>query len=61
MNATQEDQQANPAPMHARDVMTTNVISVSLEQSTHDIAEVLLKNRISAVPVSMPPAYPSVW
>ena len=51
MNATQEDRQAKPGPMYARDVMTTNVISVSLEQSTRDIAEVLLKNRISAVPV----------
>jgi len=32
--------------------MTTKVISVSPEQSTRDIAKVLLENRISAVPVA---------
>ena len=37
--------------MQARDVMTLNVISVSEESPIHEIVRLLLKFRISAVPV----------
>jgi CBS domain-containing protein len=37
--------------MRAADVMTTDVISVSPSQSVQDVADLLLANRISAVPV----------
>ncbi len=37
--------------MQAKDIMTTNVISVSEDTSVHEIVGLLLKNRISAVPV----------
>jgi CBS domain-containing protein len=37
--------------MQARDVMTVNVISVSEESPIHEIVRLLLKFRISAVPV----------
>ncbi|MFT5722053.1 MAG: CBS domain-containing protein [Motiliproteus sp.] len=37
--------------MHAADVMTTHVITVSPETGTREIAALLLKYRISAVPV----------
>jgi CBS domain-containing protein len=36
---------------HAKDLMTTNVITVAPETSVADIAKVLLDNHISAVPV----------
>jgi len=51
MNATQEDQHSPSGSVHARDVMTTTVVSVGPEQSTRDVAKVLLENHISAVPV----------
>jgi CBS domain-containing protein len=37
--------------MCARDVMTTKVISVGPDASLHDVAQLLLDNRISAAPV----------
>jgi CBS domain-containing protein len=37
--------------MKAADVMVTNVISVGLEATVQDVANILLTNRISAVPV----------
>jgi CBS domain-containing protein len=37
--------------MQARDVMTTNVVSVTEDAPVHDIVGLLLKYRISAVPV----------
>jgi CBS-domain-containing membrane protein len=37
--------------MHAKDVMTANVISVTEEAPVHEIVRLLLKHRISAVPV----------
>jgi CBS domain-containing protein len=37
--------------MQARDVMTTNVVSVKLDTPVRQIAELLLENKISAVPV----------
>lgn len=37
--------------MQAKDVMTTNVISVSPNSSIHEVVRLLLKFRISAVPV----------
>lgn len=37
--------------MHAIDVMTTDIITVSLETTVKEIAGLLLKHRISAVPV----------
>jgi CBS-domain-containing membrane protein len=37
--------------MQAADVMTTNVISVGAEAAVREIVDLLLKNRISAVPV----------
>jgi CBS domain-containing protein len=37
--------------MQARDVMTTNVVSVKLETPVQKIAELLLEHKISAVPV----------
>ena len=37
--------------MKARDIMTSNVISVGAETQTRDIAGVMLANHISAVPV----------
>ena len=37
--------------MKAADVMVSNVITVSPDATVQDVAEVLLKNRISAVPV----------
>ncbi|MGB8041567.1 MAG: CBS domain-containing protein, partial [Pseudolabrys sp.] len=37
--------------MCAADVMVTNVITVRFDTSVRDIAEILLANRISAVPV----------
>ena len=37
--------------MQAKDVMTTNVISVSEDSSVHEVVGLLLKNRISALPV----------
>ena len=37
--------------MKARDVMTSKVISVRADMPTRDIARLLLKNHISAVPV----------
>ena len=37
--------------MQARDVMTVNVISVSEDSPIHEIVRLLLKYRISAVPV----------
>jgi CBS domain-containing protein len=37
--------------MQAKDIMTPNVISVSEESPVHEIVELLLKYRISAVPV----------
>lgn len=37
--------------MKARDVMTTNVITVSPNESVQEVAELLLRHRISAVPV----------
>jgi CBS domain-containing protein len=37
--------------MHAKDVMTGNVISVTEEAPVHEIVRLLLKHRISAVPV----------
>jgi CBS domain-containing protein len=40
--------------MKAADVMVSNVISVGLEASVQEVAEVLLRNRISAVPVIGP-------
>ena len=51
MNAMQNDQAEQSAPRHARDVMTTKVITVGPEQLARDVAAVLLENRISAVPV----------
>src|SRR3974390_1370910 len=39
------------APMKARDVMTTKVISAPADMPTRDIARLLLKNHISAVPL----------
>src|SRR5690349_10096926 len=38
-------------PMKARDIMTSNVISVGAETRTQDVARLMLANRISAVPV----------
>jgi CBS domain-containing protein len=37
--------------MKARDMMTSRVISVGLDTSTHEIAKILDDNQISAVPV----------
>ena len=37
--------------MNAADVMTSNVISVRADASVGEIAEILLTNRISGVPV----------
>jgi CBS domain-containing protein len=37
--------------MRAKDVMTTNVISVSKDAAVHEVVRLLLKYRISAVPV----------
>ena len=37
--------------MQAKDIMTINVISVSEESPVHEIVSLLLKYRISAVPV----------
>jgi len=37
--------------MLAKDVMTTNVISVSEASPVHEVVDLLLKYRISAVPV----------
>jgi len=37
--------------MQARDVMTTNVVSVSESAPVHEVVALLLKHRISAVPV----------
>jgi CBS domain-containing protein len=37
--------------MHAKDVMTTNVVTVSEDTSVQEIARILLARRISAVPV----------
>ena len=37
--------------MQAKDVMTTNVISVSQDSPVHEVVRLLLKYRISAVPV----------
>ncbi|MGC2415355.1 MAG: CBS domain-containing protein [Stellaceae bacterium] len=37
--------------MHAKDIMTVNVISVSEDSPVHDVVGLLLKYRISAVPV----------
>lgn len=51
MNAKPDDRAEPSAPRHARDVMTTRVISVGPDISTRDVAKVLLENRISAVPV----------
>jgi len=40
--------------MHAADVMTKNAISIRLDTAVPDIAQLLLANRISAVPVIDP-------
>lgn len=40
--------------MHAADIMTTSVISVTEDSSVREIAELLLQKRISAVPVVDP-------
>jgi CBS domain-containing protein len=37
--------------MHAKDVMTTNVVTVTPETKVEDIAHVLIENHVSAVPV----------
>jgi CBS domain-containing protein len=37
--------------IHARDIMTTEIVSVSPDTSTREIARLLLDKRISAVPV----------
>jgi CBS domain-containing protein len=37
--------------MHAKDIMTVNVITVSEDTPVHEIVGLLLKYRISAVPV----------
>ena len=37
--------------MQAKDIMTVNVISVSEDTPVHEIVGLLLKHRISAVPV----------
>ena len=37
--------------IHARDIMTTEIVSVSPDTSTREIARLLLEKRISAVPV----------
>jgi len=37
--------------MHAADIMTTDVITVSVDTEVREIASLLLQNRISAVPV----------
>ena len=37
--------------MHAKDIMTVNVISVSADAPVHEVVRLLLKHRISAVPV----------
>ena len=37
--------------MQAKDIMTVNVISVSEDSPVHEVVGLLLKNRISAVPV----------
>lgn len=37
--------------MQARDVMTSNVVSVTSDTRVHDIVQLLMKHRISAVPV----------
>ena len=37
--------------MQSKDVMTTRVISAAPDTTVHEIATVLLKHRISAVPV----------
>lgn len=37
--------------MQARDVMTSNVVSVAADTPVHDIVRLLMKHRISAVPV----------
>ena len=42
MNAMQNDQAEQSAPRHARDVMTTKVITVGPEQLARDVAAVLL-------------------
>ena len=39
------------APMHARDVMTTEVVTVGPDEPIPGVAHVLLANGISAVPV----------
>ena len=40
-----------PIPVTARELMTTNVITMSAESSTHEAARVLSDNRISGLPV----------
>jgi CBS domain-containing protein len=45
-----DDMEGVPA-MKAADVMVSNVITVSPEASVQDVADILLTNRISAVPV----------
>lgn len=40
--------------MLAKDIMTMNVISVSEDSPVHEIVKLLLKHRISAVPVFDP-------
>ena len=37
--------------MQAKDIMTVNVISVSADAPVHEVVRLLLKHRISAVPV----------
>ena len=39
------------AELTARDIMTENVVTVSKDSSIEDLSEVLLKNKISGVPV----------
>ena len=44
-------QQERRSKMNAADVMVTNVITVHPDVSVKEIAEILLANRISALPV----------
>ena len=43
-----------PVPVTARDVMTTEVITIAMDSSTHEAERVLADNRISGLPVLGP-------
>ncbi len=50
-NFAAPDQVRRRNPVEAKDVMTTRVITISPEAKIEDVAELLLSNHISAMPV----------